>query len=205
MTFVIGSGGHAKVVIAALLALGKPIEGVLDDDPQTHGKNVLGLIVKGGTELLSFYLQPRAIIAIGSNRTRQQIAQRFPKTLWETLVHPKAWVDSSARVAQGSVVLAGAVVQAEAVIGEHCIVNTCTSVDHDCFLDSFVHLAPGVHLAGNVRVSEGGFCGVGSRAVPGVVIGAWSIVGAGATVVRSTPDHTISVGTPAQVIRKVDS
>jgi sugar O-acyltransferase (sialic acid O-acetyltransferase NeuD family) len=203
--FVIGSGGHAKVVIAGLLALGEVIEAVLDDDPQTHSNYVLGVPVKGGTEYLRLYPQPRAIIAVGSNHLRQQIARRFPNVTWVTLVHPRAWIDPSARIGQGSVVLAGAVVQAEALIGEHCIVNTSASVDHGCVLDRFVHLAPGVHLAGSVRVGEGGFCGIGSQAVPGVFIGAWSIVGAGATVTRSTPDLTVSVGTPARVIRKVDS
>ncbi len=43
--------------------------------------------------------------------------------------------------------------------------------------------------------------GVASAAIPGVVIGKNTVVGAGATVVSDIPEAVTVVGTPAKVIK----
>ena len=117
------------------------------------------------------------------------------------MVHPTAWVDASVVPGAGTVEFAGAMIQPGTVIGEHVIINTSASVDHDCVLGNFVHIAPGTHLAGNVRIDEGSFMGIGSAAIPGVRIGAWTTVGAGAVVVRELMDKVVAYGVPAKVQR----
>ncbi len=54
-----------------------------------------------------------------------------------------------------------------------------------------------------VLIKRGAYIGVGVIILPGVTIGRESIVGAGAVVTRSVPDHTLSVGVPAKVIKKL--
>ena len=150
---IIGDGGHAKVVRRVIYAL----KFEADD---------------------SF-----AFIAVGDNlfrRSEALIAEvsgyKFP-----VLVHPSAVVDETVWIGEGTVIMAGAVVQADVVIGRHCIINTSASVDHDCILEDYVHIAPGANLCGGVKVGEGTLCGVGSRAVPGAVIGSWGLLRAGET------------------------
>jgi sugar O-acyltransferase (sialic acid O-acetyltransferase NeuD family) len=203
--FVIGAGGHAKVVLAALIEQGCGVNGVLDDNQALHGTELLGVPVVGGTQLLENSSDVRAVIAIGSNNVRRAIAIRFPNMAWLTAVHPTAWVAPTARLEAGTVVCAGAVIQPDARVGAHCIVNTMASVDHDCVLEDFVHLAPGVRLAGGVWVEEGVLLGVSAAAIPAVRVGAWSVVGAGSTVVRNIPPSSVSFGSPARVHRKVAS
>ncbi|MCS7300843.1 MAG: acetyltransferase, partial [Fimbriimonadales bacterium] len=101
-------------------------------------------------------------------------------------------------------VCAGVVVQPDARIGRHCIVNTAASVDHDCTIADFVHVAPGARLAGGVKVGEGVLLGVGCCVLPGIQIGAWSVVGAGAVVTEDVPDGVVVVGVPARAIRRSD-
>ena len=197
---VVGAGGHAKVVVATLQAMGKRVGGCLDDDPEAVGRSVLGVPVIGPVSRLRAY-EGEAVVGIGSNRVRHALASRYPDVAWATVVHPAAVVHVSARLGAGTVVFAGAVVQPGARIGAHAIVNTGATVDHDGEIGDFVHIAPGVHLSGNVTVEEGGFLGVGACAVPGVRIGAWGIVGAGAAVVRDLPPNTTSVGVPATPLR----
>jgi acetyltransferase-like isoleucine patch superfamily enzyme len=98
------------------------------------------------------------------------------------------------------VVFAGAVIQPDAALGGHVIVNTAASIDHDCALGDFVHIAPGVHLAGNVRLDTGVFLGIGTVAIPGIHVGAWTTVGAGATVIRDLRAGITAIGTPARAI-----
>ena len=200
--FILGAGGHAKVIIGLLKALGKPIAGVFDDDPAKRGQSLLGVPVLGPVESAREYPGIKAVIGIGNNRTRKRIAECFSDVNWVSLIHPSAWVDPSTQVGEGSLVFAGAVIQPEAKLGKHVVVNTGATVDHDCFLDDYAQITPGVHLAGGVFLEEGVMMGTGSVAIPLVRVGAWTTVGAGAVVTRDLPSHVTAVGIPAKVIKQ---
>lgn len=199
---VIGGGGHAKVVLATLAALGVAVEAVLDDDPRLVGTRLLGVEVGGPAGRLAAMEVRRAVVAVGDNRARRRLVERLqaevPDVLWVSATHPAAVVHETVALGPGSVVFAGAVVQPEAAIGAHVIVNTAASVDHDCRLGDFVHVAPGARLAGGVEVGEGAMLGIGCQVMPGVRIGAWATVGAGATVIGDVGDGSTVVGTPAR-------
>lgn len=204
--WVIGNGGHAKVVIDTLTHQGRwRVAGVVSDDPEAPpcvpGVPHIGPIA---SDTLAPHGVARAIIAIGSNDARARIAGLLHgRVEWVSAIHPGAILSPSAHIGQGVLVCAGGIVQPDAVIGDHVIVNTGASVDHDCHVDRYAHVAPGVRLAGNVSVGEGAFVGIGSQVIPGKRIGAWSVVGAGAAVVDDVPDHATVVGVPARVIRRL--
>lgn len=198
---VIGAGGHAKVLISTLSARGLPIAAIFDDDDAKWGMDAQGIRVsrmereRGG----------RAIVGIGDNAKRRAVVRAL-NFEWQTVVHPSAWVDPSAKLGRGTVVCAGAVVQADSVIGDHVIVNTGATIDHDCIVGDYAHLAPGVHLAGSVHVGAGAFLGIGSVVIPGVEIGRWSTLGAGAVAIRDLADGVVAVGVPAVALKtSVDS
>lgn len=195
--WVIGAGGHAAVVIATLRASGEAVAGLLDDDPATHGTECLGVRVDGPIDADRLDGR-RAVMGIGSNRVRHAIAERLGGVTWVSAVHPAAVVHDSVTLGPGAVVFAGAVVQPRTQIGRHVILNTGCTVDHDCDLGDAVHVAPGVHLAGGVALEEGAFMGIGSAAIPGVRVGAWSTVGAGGVVVSDLPGGIVATGVPAR-------
>lgn len=152
--FVIGAGGHAKVVLATALELEMEVAGVLDDDPSKWGAKLLGIPVLGPLSLLQQEEEPWAVLAIGDNATRKRLDQEIKSIRWATLVHPKAYVHPSAALGEGTVVFAGALVQPMARVGRHVIVNTGAIVEHDCEVGDFTHLAPGVRLAGGGQGGE---------------------------------------------------
>lgn len=203
--WIIGSGGHAAVVIDAARASGHfDIMGCLDDDPARCDTHVLGVPVLGSTSLedLARLGVTNAIIAIGSNVIRRRIADLVAARLeWKTMVHPRAYIGENCQVGAGTVVMAGAIVQPNTSMGEHVIINTAASVDHDGHIGAHAHIGPGCHLAGNVSVGQGTQLGIGVVAIPGVTIGEWSIIGAGAVVTRDIPANVTAVGTPARVIK----
>ncbi len=203
--YVLGAGGHAKVVLSTAFASGLFVDGLFDDDPQKQGIEILGIKVKGTIADALKKGPAKGVLAIGDNKTRRALAQRFQCQGWEwlTLVHPKAYVHQSVRLGPGTVVFAGAVIQPDTLIGAHAIVNTAATIDHDCTVGDFVHIAPGVRLAGGVVIEEGAFVGIGSVVLPKVRIGAWSIVGAGAVVKEDLPPYVVAAGVPAKVLKKV--
>ncbi len=198
---VIGGGGHAKVVIATARAAGYLVVGAWDDDPRRQGSEVLGVPVHGPIAALAERHEP-GVLAIGDNRTRARIASSLALE-WATIIHPSAVIAEGAKIGPGSVVLAGAVIQPDAHLAEHVIVNTAASIDHDCRIADYCHLAPGSRLGGGVSLEVGVLFGVGSCAVPGARVGAWSVVGAGGAVVHDLPAGVIAVGVPARVRREL--
>jgi len=55
-------------------------------------------------------------------------------------------------------------------------------------------------VVGPVLVKYGASIGAGSVILPGVTIGRFSLVGAGAVVTRNVPDHGLVVGNPARLV-----
>jgi len=197
---VIGAGGHAKVVIATILACGHEVACAFDDDGAKSGRLLLGVPVTGDASAVERAVA-NGMLAVGNNRTRMALAPRFEKLIWITAVHPSSTVHASTFVGAGTVVFAGAVIQPEVVIGGHVIVNTGAVIDHDCVIGDFAHIAPGAVLAGGARVGVGSLVGLGSRVLPGITVGSWATVGAGAVVTRDVADGTTVVGVPASRLR----
>lgn len=199
--WVIGAGGHARVVIDTLQTLeGIKIAGILDD-AFPNVSPVLGVPVLGPAtpESVIRLGVRRAFLAIGSNPVRAEIAVRLGASVsWATLVNSRAILARDVKVGQGTIIMAGAIVHTGSVIGMHSIINTASTVDHDCRLGDYVHLAPGVHLAGGVQIDEGAFLGIGSCVIPGRTIGAWATIGAGGIAVSDIPPGVVAKGLPAR-------
>ncbi len=198
---VAGAGGHGKVVVSLLQELGYRVIALLDDDRSKWGSCILSVPVEGPVKKLREIACSGAILAVGSNRTRLDLAEKFQGMTWLSAVHPYSWVHPSVKIGEGSVIFAGGIIQPDTVIGRHCIINTGVTVDHDCRIEDGAHLAPGCHLAGNVFVGKGAFLGVGVSVIPGCCIGKGTIVGAGASVVSDLPEGVVAVGVPARPVR----
>jgi sugar O-acyltransferase (sialic acid O-acetyltransferase NeuD family) len=193
--YVIGAGGHAKVVVDILLAMGTPPLALLDENATSS--MVLGIAVLRTTTLP----QPDAavIVAIGDNAARERAAARYLR--FAAAVHPSAIIGRDARVGDGSVVMAGAVVNPGTRIGNHCIVNTRAGIDHDCMLEDFASVAPGATLGGGVQLGRGAVISLGASVIHGCRVGDHAVVGAGAVVVRDVPPLVVVHGVPARVRR----
>ncbi len=194
--FVVGAGGHGKVVVAALLALGREVAAVLDDDPSKWGGRLLGVPVEGPVAE-RVRRGGSGVLGIGDNRARRRLAAALDLA-WESVVHPAARVDPSVRVGAGAVICAGAILQPDARVGAHAVVNTGARVDHDCRIGDFAHVAPGAALAGEVHLGEGALVGVGSAVAPGVAIGAWATLGAGSLARSDLGAGAVAAGVPAR-------
>jgi sugar O-acyltransferase (sialic acid O-acetyltransferase NeuD family) len=199
--YVIGAGGHAKVIISTLKACDLKISGIFDDNVNLKGHNILGIPVLGPVAESRNYKVKKAIIGIGSNSIREAIAKEYGYN-WVSVIHPQAVVDPSVKIGKGSVVFAGAVINADTVLQDHAIINTGALIDHDCIIESFVHICPGTVLTGGVHVAEGSFLGAGTKVIPGKKIGQKSIVGAGSVVIKDLPGFCTAVGNPAVIIKE---
>jgi sugar O-acyltransferase (sialic acid O-acetyltransferase NeuD family) len=193
-----GAGGHAKVIISAILANQIPVNAIFDDNPNT--KEIYRIATSGNYNP-SLFPDEKLIISIGENNIRKKISQIIQHP-FGNIIHPTATVDQSVTVGEGTCVLHHAVVQAGSVLGRHVIINTSASVDHDCVIHDFVHIAPGVIMAGNVHVEENTLIGIGSMVAPNLIIGKNCLVAAGSVVTINIPDGATVRGNPARIISR---
>jgi len=202
LVFVLGAGGHAKMVIETLVSMDRyELYGCLDTAPTSE--KLLGFpIFPENPQTLATLLDAKAhaLVALGDNKLRQRVTLKLQELgfSFATAIAQSAYVSPSAIVGSGTVIMPKAVVGASAKIGQGVVLNTASSVDHDVDIGDFVHVAPGCHLAGNVRVEQGAMLGIGTCVIPERHIGAWAILGANSTVVRDVPAVTTYIGTPAR-------
>jgi UDP-perosamine 4-acetyltransferase len=204
---IIGSGGHAKVVIELIRAEGKyQIKGctglgesgfVLGDVPMLGTDNVLPALLAKGAK--------KAFVAIGDNHLRLRLLAKVSEMGFEPInaVSPNAVVSPSATLGRGIAIMAGVIINASAEIGDGAIINTNAGIDHDCRIGRGAHIGPGSALAGKVQIGCESFLGAGTCVIPGVSIGSRAIVGAGSVVVQDIPDGMTAMGVPARITGEV--
>lgn len=203
---VIGAGGHGRVVAEAAAASGRYRLAAFADDRYADEGIELGIVrvpVESLYTLLGKLDDPAIVVAIGDNAARKRLVERLalPDKLYATVIHPSAVLSPTSFIGNGSVVMAGAVLNADAVVGRHAIVNTNAVVEHDCRAGDFAHISPAAAMAGASVLEDGAHAGVGSCLLPGITVGAWSTLGAGAVAIRNVPANCTAVGVPALSIR----
>jgi len=196
---MIGAGGHGKSVLNVLWQMGLDVEVVIDDSEEKYGKDLLGIPIVSYESAQAKEKGRKAVIAIGDNATRKSVAERFSHFEWLAAISPLATVYPHAKVGKGSVIFPGTIIGADAVVGEHVIVSAQSAIAHDSHLGDFAHVAPGVMVGGGVQVMEGAFLAIGANVIPGVKIGSWAMLGAGATAMRDIPDQAKVYAHPAKV------
>jgi acetyltransferase-like isoleucine patch superfamily enzyme len=98
--------------------------------------------------------------------------------------------------------MAGSRFTTNIVAGRHFHVNTNATVSHDCRIGDYVTLSPGCHLSGDVHLDDFVYLGTGAVVIPGVRIGARTMVGAGGVVTRDLPGNVTAVGVPARALTR---
>lgn len=206
---IVGAGGHARELLDIVDAINADaptwnIIGLLADDvaaPDLVARR--GVEVIGPSHAIAQFSGDYAI-GVGSPRARQRIDAQLREHNRHsvTLRHPTAIVASQVELGDGCVLAAQSILTTNIRVGRHVHLNIAASVSHDGVLGDYTTLAPGVRLAGNVTTHDGVDIGVGAVCRPGVTLGAWSVVGAGAAVVTDVPAETVFAGVPARELRR---
>jgi UDP-perosamine 4-acetyltransferase len=193
---ILGSGGHARVLLEVLQRTGRTIVGFTDANRDRWKTQYRDVTVLGDDDIVSSY-SPMAVELVNGigNRARrgdsdlagrQRLYQdfrgrgfRFPPVTSHGSI-----LAADVVLGDGVQVMAGTVVQPGCTIGDNTIVNTSASVDHDCRIGAHCHVAPGAVLCGGVVIGVNVHVGAGATVLPGVQIGDGAVVAAGATIVK---------------------
>lgn len=198
---ILGASGHGKVVADAAELSGWNEVVFFDDAWPDVKSNSVWPVLGNTADLLESVSEFSGVaVAIGNNAIRLEKLNllRNQGVVLPAIIHPNSVVSRYAKIGDGSVVCAGVIVNADAQVGAGAILNTGCSIDHDCVLAEAVHISPGARLAGGTKVDACAWVGIGAVVRQLITIGADSVVGAGAAVVKDVPEGATVVGVPAQ-------
>jgi UDP-N-acetylbacillosamine N-acetyltransferase len=196
---VLGSGGHARSVIALLGKNAVRVAAVYDDAFKSGAdEKISGILLSGkeppqGKEL---------VLALGDNKKREEAFKKYAALVHAgTVVHPSAQVEKSVIFGRSNLVFASCVINAEAKLGDNNIVNTCAVIEHESVIGDHNHISVGAILCGRVKIGSRCFIGAGTVVIDKISICDEVTVGAGSVVVKDITEPGTYAGNPAKKIK----
>ncbi len=204
---LVGNGGHAASIIAALPGTGWTVMGAVVSPGAPCRRHKPARVI--GFERDLPHLAARAdgvLVAVGqiedpAPRIRLFRQLRNMNAPLITLVAANASVAQTARIGVGTVVLQQALVNAFAEVGENCIINSQALIEHDAVVGDHTHVSTGVRLNGGAVIGRRCFVGSGAVVGQGVSVCDDVVIGAGSVVVKDIFEPGVWVGNPARRVR----
>ncbi|HIF9959229.1 TPA: UDP-N-acetylbacillosamine N-acetyltransferase [Campylobacter coli] len=186
--YIYGASGHGLVCADVAMSLGYKECIFLDD---FKGKKFESSLPKYDI-----------FIAIGNNEIRKKLFHQISQSGFKivNLIHKSAIISQSADIAEdaGILIMPYVVVNAKAKIEKGVILNTSSVIEHECVVGEFSHISVGAKCAGNVKIGKNCFLGISSCVLPNLSLADDSILGGGATLVKSQSEKGVFVGVPAK-------
>jgi sugar O-acyltransferase (sialic acid O-acetyltransferase NeuD family) len=201
---IIGYGGHAYVVIDALVELNCPIKYYADiNSTELNPFNLRYLGNEQSPESEGWNMNISYVLGIGNNKIREKIGKNILERNSDllTVVHPFSNISKKTEIGKGVFISKGALVNPLTSIHDFVVLNTGCIIEHECTIEQAAHIAPGAVLAGNVYVGKRSFVGANAVVKQGVRIGDDVVIGAGSVILKDIPDGSIFVGNPAHDIK----
>ena len=113
----------------------------------------------------------------------------------------------------------GVYIDKKVIIGDNCKIQNFASIYQGVTISDNVFIGPHVCFTNDkhprafgwdenkietTHIREGASIGANATILPGVMIGRYAMIGAGAVVTRNIRDFALAVGNPARIVKDVD-
>ena len=179
--------------------------GYIDETEEKQGKSINGDMVLGDFNWLDKIDTKNiwGVCAIGNTMDKFKLVNKAKvyNIKFANLIHPSVRLNNYIQIGHGNIICANSILSVNTRIGNHVAINPTGGIGHDAIIGDYSTLYWNVTLGGYVKLNEG--CEIGSKSVvlPNTTIGKWTILGAGAVVIKDIPEYSTAVGVPAKVIK----
>lgn len=210
---IIGAKGFAKEVLEVFHQLNQLDNIAFYDDVNSdigeflYGKFPVLSNIEAVTEYFTQFGN-QFTIGIGNPHLRKMLYDKFISLGGDftTIVSTTAIIGNFGnKIEEGCNIMQNAVITNDIKIGKGSIINQISSIGHDVNIGIFCEICPNVSISGNCEIGDLTFIGTGAIILPKIKIGKNVIIGAGAVVTKNIPDNSVAVGTPAKVIKVLES
>ena len=210
---IIGGPGHGSVIEACIKDNRKhgynewDLKGFCNDyDTEVDGYPVLGKLEDIPQLLKEGYFFIWGIHLIANNvKTLELYNSLFlPKNRLATVIHHTAFIDDTAIIEPGCLVMYNAYIAPRTHISESTMVKSNTNIGHDVTIGKCSHIAMGSTVVSCVNIGTCADVAVGSTVLANVNIGDCSMLGAASLATHSIPEGEIWVGIPAKFLKNMN-
>lgn len=166
---LVGAGGHCRSCIDVIVLEGRYVIAGIVGRTEERGAQVLGHVVNHvDDDLPGLVAQGHSFLItigqIGAPGRRRELFERLSSlgATFATVVSPRSYVSSHARVGVGTIVMHHALINASASVGANCIINSKSLVEHDAVIGDHAHVATTAVVNGGAVVGEDSFIGSGA-------------------------------------------
>ena len=185
--------------------------GFVSEDESEIGKEILDTKVISSDSnfeiFLSKYKKIGVVIPIGTPKIKRNIYNKLKK--YENIVYPniisptaKIMDKNSCEFGYGNIICSGCVLTTEISIGNFNLINLNSTIGHGVKLQDYCVINPLSSISGDVQIDGEVLCGSGCQLKQGIHIGAESIIGLGAFIVKDVEPKSIMICKSAEIMKK---
>ena len=199
--FIIGSGGHAKVILDSL-DTDKYLINIIDFYKWNNSKNFeylkknypINSISNLSKFKPSLHKDSLFYVAIGNNSLREKYYDYFkPYYSAKTIVDKTAILSNSIKIGKGTYIGKRVILNTNVKIRDNCIINTSSIVEHDSNINDHTHICPGTIIAGSVKIGKNVTIGIGAKILPNISIGNNCIISPGSVINKNLKKNTTTI------------
>lgn len=200
---LLGAGGFAREAYSWIHQSNDMYQVIafVDEDPEKHGKTLLGVPVFSDFRKYPFC---DFLVAVGNPKLRESLFDRAVQaglSPCHPIIHPSAIIGYEAFIARGSIICPGVVMTVNARIEMNTIVNINATVGHDSVIGNHSNINPNASISGNVTAGDRVVLGTNCSIREKISIGSDSVIGAGTTIVKDVPPGTTMIGYKSMPLR----
>jgi sugar O-acyltransferase (sialic acid O-acetyltransferase NeuD family) len=202
--FIYGKGGLASEVRELVNLLNKwDSKYFIDDSDDNLDPNTMSfLLLKSKLDdfkdsALEF------VVAVGEPKLRKVLYDKILslKLIKPTsLIHPSAFIASSAKLNEGVIINYNCFISAEVNIENNVYLQPMSSIGHNSIIHSHSVISTFASIAGNCSVGECSYIGMNASVIQRATIGDNTIVGMGTIIMKSFGSNLTIIGNPGRVI-----
>jgi sugar O-acyltransferase (sialic acid O-acetyltransferase NeuD family) len=205
---ICGAGGFGREVLEILKSQNENtvnwnILGFIDDTIP-KGQMVNGFPILGNIDwFCTNHNNVGCLVAVGDTRVKRKIIEKLEMfhVNFVNAIHPSVIMSDSVEIGKNVIICAGCILTVNIKIGNHVILNLSSTVGHDVIIEDYCSIMPSVKINGNTHVKQGAYIGSGATIIQDTSVGCWSIIGAGAVVVKEISNRVTAVGIPAKPVK----
>lgn len=146
------------------------------------------------------------IITIGDNWSRKLvrdcIVDQVPDFRFVNAIHPLTIIGKNVSIGIGVVAMSGCIINPESMIEDFCFMATGAQLEHDSRMCEYSSISAGSITGGKVIIGRYSAITLGVTVLDRITIGENTVVGSGSLVTKCLPDNVLAYGSPAKIVRK---
>lgn len=209
---IIGAGGHGREIYQIVRDINSKKQefefmGFIDDNKALWNKEIMGKSVLGGIDWIHNNKDSdiQYLIGLGDPVFKKIIFDRIIEKRKDieffNAIHPSVRILDDVKMGSGVAVFPNCVVSINVTLSDHSCLNSGVNISHDSSMGIFSNANPYVVINGTCTICDGVYLGSGAIIIQNIKVGDWSVVGAGAVVIKDIPPKTTHVGVPTKLIK----